>query len=167
MRHSNFGQYVDKRKRESIHQLTIVKQLLERNNLKVDNFLETDEGNDPYIYCHNPSKNGSFDGVRIYKIGNNICLRIQKESKTHPYGTAYELPIEAMFSDFMSDDGINERKAGKKIIESITQEVRRFFDKSVEAERDERQNSFDREGAGNILTRTTGTDYSAAVMSKS
>jgi hypothetical protein len=166
LRHRSFGDYCDKQKRESIRQLTIVKQLLEHGGMSVDNFLETDSGSDPYIFCHNPSKNGSFDGIRIYKIGDEMAFRVQKESKTHPYGAAYPIPIIEMFSDFLTDKGADERKAGKKVIDSIVKEVRRFFDKSVEAERDERSQNIDQEGIGNIISRMGGTDYSALIFSK-
>lgn len=166
MKTRSFGDFVDKKKRESIHQLTIIKQLLEKNGMRVDNFLETDEGSDPYIFCRNPGKNASFDGVRIYKIGTDLAFRIQKESKTHPYGSAYPLPIESMFNDFLSDENIDEQKAGKKIIEAVGKELRRFFEKSVEAEEENRSRDVDREGSG-ILTRTSGMDYSSMVYSKS
>lgn len=167
MRNRSFGDFVDKKKRESIRQLTLLKQLLERNNMKVDNFLESDDGDDPYIYCHNPSKNGSFDGLRLYKIGEGLAFRVQKENKTHPYGSAYPLPVEDMFQDFLSDEGIDEMKAGQKIIESIGKEIRKFFEKSIDAEKDERSKDIEKDSAGNVLVRTTGTDYSALVYSKS
>lgn len=167
MRHRSFGDFVDKKKRESIHQLRLVKQLLEHSGIKVDNFLETDDGSEPYIYCHNPSKNGTFDGLRIYKIGGDLAFRVQKESKTHPYGAAYPLPIESMFNDFLSDEGVDESKAGKKIIEAVSKEIKKFFDKSVEAEREERKLDFEKEGSGNVVMKSTGTDYSSLVFNKS
>jgi hypothetical protein len=166
MRHRNFGDFVDKKKRESIRQLRLMKQLLEQNAMKVDNFLDMDDDHEPYIFCHNPSRNSSFDGVRIYKIGTNLAFRIQKESKTHPYGAAYPLPIESMFSDFLSDEGIDESEAGKKIIESVGKEIKKFFDKSAEAERGDRKSNIEKEAGGSVLVRTTGTDYSSLVYNK-
>ena len=167
MRHRTFGDFIDKKKRESIRQLKLMKQLLERNGLKVEKFLDTDEDHAPYIYCYSPSRSGGFDGVRIYKIGTELAFRIQKESKTHPYGAAYPLPIESMFSDLLSDDGIDEAKAGKKIIEAVGKEIKKFFERSIEAERDDNRLDLDRENGGSVLVRTTGTDYSALVYSKS
>lgn len=165
MRHRSFGEFVDKKKRESIHQLRLVKSLLERGGMKVENFLEAeDDSHEPYIFCHNPTKTGSFDGIRIYKIGTDLAFRVQKESKTHPYGSAYPLPIETMFYDFLSDDGVDEKKAGQKIIESISKEVRKFFDKSAEADREEREKGVD--GMGDVMVRNTGTDYSSMVYGK-
>jgi hypothetical protein len=125
-----------------------------------------DEDHEPYVFCHNPSKNSSFDGVRIYKIGTDLAFRIQKESKTHPYGAAYPLPIESMFNDFLSDEGIDESQAGKKIIESVGKEIKKFFDKSAEAERNDRKNTIEKEAEGSVLVRTTGTDYSSLVYNK-
>lgn len=163
MKKKTFGTYCDKKKRESVRHLRLVKQILERTGMKVDNFLET-EG-DPYIFCHNPSKNGSFDGIRLYKIGEGLAYRIQKESKTHPYGSAYQLPIEDMFQDFLSDN-ISQKKAGIKLIETVGQEIRKFFEKSIEAERDERRNDIEKDNAGAVLVRTTGTDYSSLISNR-
>src|SRR4051812_22678628 len=103
MRRKNFGDFCDKKKRESIRQLTTLKKLLENSGMKVVNFLESDGEGDPFIFCMNPTKNGSFEGVRIYKIGDQLAFRVQKESDTHPYGSAYPLPVEEMFQDFLSD----------------------------------------------------------------
>jgi hypothetical protein len=164
VRHRSFGEFVDKKKRESVRHLELVKKLLEHTGMKVDNFLMTDEDDhDPYIFCHNPAKSGSFDGIRIYKIGNDLAFRVQKESKTHPFGSAYPLPIESMFYDFMADKDVDNKKAGQKVIDAVGKEVRKFFDKSVEAER-----SYNKEieKDGNVLVRTSGTDYSSLVYSK-
>jgi hypothetical protein len=169
MKKRSFGEFVDKKKRESLRQLLLVKQLLEHSGLKVENFLDTEDTDDPYVFCFMPAKNGSFDGIRIYKIGEEIAFRIQKENKTHPYGSAYPLPIEEMFHDFLIDDGADQKKAGEKVIKAVVKEVRRFFDKSVEAEKEERELDIEREKdtEGNVLVRTTGTDYSSLVYNKS
>lgn len=167
MRHRSFGDFLNKKKRDSIRQLELVKGMLEHRGLKVENFLSTDEEDgDPYVFCYNPNKSGGFDGIRIYKIGDELCFRVQKESKTHPYGAAYPLPIETMFYDFMSDDGVDERKAAEKIMEAVSKEIRKFFDKSLEAERAQREKDMEEDKLGNVLVRTSGTDYSAQVYSK-
>lgn len=167
-RNKSFGDFVDKKKRDSLRQLGLIRQMLEAEGLKVDNFLENSE-EEPYIFVFNPSRNGSFDGLRVYKIGDIISFRIQKENKTHPYGSAYAMPIEDMFQDFMSDEDIDEVKAGKKVMESVSKEIRKFFEKSVEAERDERDELIDKDNssAGSVLVKTTGTDYSSLVHNKS
>ena len=167
MRTKSFGEFVDKKKREAVRQLTLLKQLLESGGLKVENFL-TNDGDEPYIFCYSSSGGGGFDGIRIYKIGDQLAFRVQKENKTHPYGTAYPLPVEEMFHDFLSDKDVDQMIAGKKVVEAVTKEVRRFFDKSGEAEKDDRSNSLKQsDGQGDVLVRTTGTDYSALVFAKS
>lgn len=166
IRHRTFGEFVDKKKRESIRQLKILGKLLEHNNMKVETFLEGGE-DDPYIYCFNPSKNGSFDGLRIYKIGDQIAFRVQKENKTHPYGSAYPIPVEEMFQDFLSDEGIDEQGAGQKVIESVAKEVKKFFERSIDSEKNDRKAAIDKDKEkGDVLVRTTGTDYSALVYNK-
>lgn len=168
MRNRSFGTFVDKKKRDSIHQLELIQDLLERNGMKVENFLQNDKNeDDSYIFCYSPLKNSGFDGVRIYKIGAEIAFRVQKESKTHPYGSAYPLPIESMFHDFLSDHDVDEKKAGEKIIEAVGKEMRKFFEKSVEAEKVLHDKEIEGGDAGNVLTRSSGTDYSSMVYQKS
>lgn len=166
MRARSFGDFMNKKKRESVRQLGLVKQLLEKQGLKAENFTDNDDNDDPYIFCANPAKSGSFDGVRIYKVGDQLAFRIQKEKKTHPYGAAYPLPIEEMFADFLTDEDVDEMKAGSKVIETVSREIRRFFDKSAEAERKEKEKDGDKDSMGSIMNRTGGTDYSAQVFSK-
>lgn len=163
-----FGDFIDKKQRDSLKQLGLMRKLLEKSGLKVEGYLETDDTDEPYIFCFNPSSNTSFDGIRIYKIGDRLAFRIQKENRTHPYGKAYPLEVEEMFHDLLSDEGIDQRKAGEKVIEMVTKEVKKFFDKSVDAEKEERKSNIEGEtdNAGNVLVRTTGTDYSSLVYNK-
>lgn len=149
MKHKTFSEFVDKKKRESIKQLKLVKKLLENQGLKVESFLEPSD-DDNYIYCSNPSKSGSVGGVRIYKIGDQICFRIQKENKTHPYGSAYSIPIEEMFHDFLGEKS-DEIKAGKRVIEAIGKEIISFFEKSEKADRDYRK-----DGMGDVIVKAGG-----------
>jgi hypothetical protein len=166
MRHRSFGDFVDKKKRDSIRQLKLIKKMLESKGMKAESYLETDQFSDPYVFCYNPTKKGSFDGVRIYKIGNDIAFRVQKESKTHPYGSAYPIPVETMYYDFLSDKNSDEKKAGKKVIDSVSSEILNFFNKSNEIENHDRSSKFDDDANGNILVRSTGTDYSSLVYNK-
>lgn len=170
MRRKSFGEFVDKKKRESVKQLEILKKILEQGGMRVDNFISPDADDEPYIFCVSPTRNGSFDGVRIYKIGDQLAFRVQKENKTHPYGSAYPLPVEEMFNDFLSDEGTDQRQAGKKVMEAVTKEIRRFFEKSIEAESDERESNIesDKDNSGDVSVRSTsGTDYSATIYNKS
>lgn len=167
MKYKNFGEFVDKKKREALKQLSIIERLLAYKGFEVQSFLNEDNA-DPYIFCFNPRRNTDFDGLRIYKIGNNLAFRIQKESETHPYGSAYALDIEDMFEDLISDEDIDEEKAGKKVIEAVAKEINSFFNKSEEAEAKERENSIiGTDGQGNVSVRSlSGTDYSSLVYNK-
>ena len=169
MRRKSFGEFVNKKKRDSIKHLTIIKKMLEQGGMKVEDFIDADSDDEPYIFCVNSTKNGSFDGVRIYEIGGQCNFRVQKENKTHPYGSAYPLPIEEMFNDFLSDEGTDQKKAGKKVMEAVNKEIKRFFEKSLESERDERERNIESEkdSEGSVSVRSTsGTDYSAQIHSK-
>lgn len=158
------GEFVDRQKREAVRQLGLVKKLLEGGGLKVDDRLSSNEAeHDPYIFCRSPER-GNFGGLRIYKIGTDLAMKVQKEAETHPYGSAYPLPIESMFYDFLADEA-DEAKAGRRVIEAVVGEVKRFFEKSLEAERDRREREDDR--AGNLMVRSGGTDYSAMIHTKS
>jgi hypothetical protein len=168
-RHS-FGEFITKKKRDSIKELNLVEKILKKHGLQVENHLSDSDGDDPYVFCYNPSKEGSFDGIRIYKIGDKIAFRVQKESQTHPYGRAYPIDIEQMYNDFLEDEDTSEDKAGKKVIEAVVKEIRKFFEKSVEIERDERKSAFgDPSGSGEkdgIALRTQGTDYGNLIHGK-
>jgi hypothetical protein len=160
---STFREFVDKKARKAKKQLGIIEKVLSDKGVKVKNFLDQD---DPYIYAADPSGRLPFEGVRIYKIGDDIAYRVQKEEKTHPYGKAYLLDIEGMYDDLISDN-ISEEKAGKTIIKAINSEVRNFFIKSAEAEREVRAAELDRQTdpMGSVQTRsTTGTDYASTVQ---
>jgi len=154
-----FSEFLDKKQRDSLKQLGIIKKMLEVKHFNVEEFTEGED--EPYIYCPNPSKNTSFGGIRIYKIGDGFAFRIQKESKTHPYGSAYPLNIEQMFRDLISDDGINEDVAGGAVIEFLAKEINNFFTKSKEAEQNAKSDD-----AGTVVIKSTGTDYSSLVLGK-
>lgn len=163
MRHNSFGEFINKKQRDAVNQLEILEGVLRKSGLRLESFLEEDN-EDPYIFCFNPLKNGSFDGIRIYKIGDQIAFRIQKESKTHPYGRAYQLNIEEMFNDFLSDEGIKEHEAGKKVMESVTKEVRKFFDRCASVERDERNSDTPNgKSLGQVALKGSFSDYSTQV----
>lgn len=162
MRHSSFSDFLNKKKRDDSKQLEILEKILRSKGLKTENFLESHE--DPYIFCYAPSKNCSFDGIRIYKIADTIAFRIQKESETHPYGKAYPLDVEEMFEDFLSDDHINRKEAAIKVMEEIAAGIRRFFDKSAEAEKEDKYGVID--DADNVALRSQANDYSTMIYNK-
>ena len=159
---ANFSEFMDKKQREGKRHLGLVGKILEKQGFSVENFLEEE---DPYVFIHSPKDNTSFNGVRVYKIGNMMAFRVQKESKTHPYGNAYELNLEEIFNDYISDD-FKDEEAAKKVMEAVTAEIKGFFKKSSQAEDELRAAEIDKDGMGKAIVRSTGTDYSNMVHSK-
>lgn len=165
----SFGDFVDKKKREAITQLALIGKLLEQGNFKVETFLGGDDLDDPYIFVNNPDDNSSFDGVRVYKLGSQIAFRIQKEAKTHPYGRAYPLNIEEMFHDLLSEeDAEDEKEAIDKVIEAVNLEIKQFFKKSAKAEKeDRRRTEMGDDSRGDVIVKSSGSDYSNLIWNKS
>ena len=162
---ANFREFVSTKKREAVKQLRVIKAVLEKEGFTVDGFLNDE---DPYIYVNTTDDNLSFDGIRVYKIGESFAYRIQKEKDTHPYGRAYQLDIEEMFNDFVSEHG-DEEKAGKRAMEALAGEIKHFFKKTVEAEKEIKIGDVldDEDGESGVLMRPSGLDYSTMVSSKS
>ncbi len=131
MAHKTFGEFVDRKKRDTIKHLKLLKKVLESKGFTVQSFVSNDES-PSYIYCHNPDRNAEFQGIRVYEILGKMAFRVQNEATTHPYGSAYSIPVEDMYTDFLSEDE-DEAKAGKKVIEAIVNEVKRFFERSNRA----------------------------------
>ena len=139
--------------------------VLAKHNWEVEDFTENAE--DPYIFVKAPKDQSvSFEGVRVYKIGKTLAFRVQNESETHPYGKAYMLDIEGMFNDLMSD-AMDEEKSGNSVMSGIDEELKRFFKHSAEAEKELNKSDIDdKESLGKVMVRSTGTDYSNIVHSK-
>ena len=158
-----FREFVDKKTRRAKKQLNTLYKILEKEGMSVSNHLEDD---DPFIFLSSPSARLSFDGVRLYKIGNDIAFRVQNETKTHPYGKAYSLDVEGMFDDYISDE-MDEEKAGKEVMKSVVEELKNFFNKSSEAEKELQDTDTDsaRDPLGKVVLRSTGTDYANQVTS--
>lgn len=135
MKRPSFYEFIDKKAREGRRQLNIIRDVLNRGGMNVLDFIETHDDHDPYIFVRNPDSNASFHGVRIYPIGDGIAFRIQKEEKTEPYGYAYALKISDMFADLV--DEMKQEEAGKKVMENICKELRKFFILSAKAEADD------------------------------
>jgi hypothetical protein len=160
---STFREFVNKKARQSKKQLGILEKILKKQGMTVENFLSDD---DPYIYLRNTYGNLPFDGLRIYRIGDSIAYRVQKEEKTHPFGKAYLLDVEGMYEDLISDN-IDEEKAGNTVIKSVGEEMRSFFVKSAEADKDVRAAELDQQTdpMGKVqLGSTTGTDYANKIQ---
>ena len=154
-----FLEFVDRKQREGKKHLKLIERLLNKNGMQVYSHLEDD---DPYIFVKSPNHNLSFDGIRIYEIGDKIAYRIQKEEKTHPFGTAYMLDLEDMFNDYMSEN-MKEEEAGKEVIKSVVEEIKKFFSKSAKAEQSIRDKGQD--GTG-LIVKTGGSDYSTTVLNR-
>lgn len=154
-----FREFVDRKQREAVKHLKLLEQLFKQSGMKVNSFVEDE---DPYLFVYSPDDKMSFEGIRIYEIGGQVAYRIQKEADTEPYGRAYQLNLEEMFNDFMSDN-MKEEQAGKQVIKSVTEEVKKFFSKSAEAEADWEEMHPD---GDQVMLRTGGTDYSNLVQNK-
>ncbi len=161
---ATFREFVNRKQRESTKHLGLIKKTLEKQGMLVNDFLKEE---DPYVFVKSNNQKLSFDGVRIYQIGGDMCYRIQKESKTHPYGKAYLLDVEGMYDDLISDR-VKEEKAGKKVMKAIAEELKNFFRKSADAERELQSGEFERKNdpLGRTTVKSTGTDYSNQVSSK-
>ncbi len=161
----SFKTFVDKKQRESKRQLGLVKQILERQGMAVTSHLDDD---DPFVFIKSPTKSLSFDGIRIFKPASDImAFRVQKQEDTAPYGKSYLLDLEEMFNDYMGDD-YKPEDAAQQCIQAVTEEVKKFFKKSVDAENDIRNAELDqdKDGMGKILVKSSGTDYSNNISSK-
>jgi hypothetical protein len=160
-----FTEFVDRKKRQAKKHLKIIKKMLESLNYKISDQLTSED--DPYIFVYSPAKNHWFDGIRIYQIGECIAFRIQKQEKTQPFGQAYSLDIEGMFEDFISE--YNPEEAGKKVVEAVNDELKNFFKKSVEAEKDITSQEFDAQPYNWVIVKSNdyGIDYSTLIYMKS
>jgi hypothetical protein len=141
---TTFGEYLDKKHREARKQLGIIKEVLQKGGMRVVDHREGEE-DDPFIFLFNPANEASFKGLRIYKIGDKIAFRIQREEKTHPYG--------------------KEEVAGKMVIEMVVKELRRFFTDSQKAEEENHTKDIAGNGdpLGKVLLQTVQTDYESSV----
>lgn len=159
-----FVEFIDRKEREAKKQLKILEKVLLQQGFKVKEHLAND---DPYLFIINPEKDTFFDGIRLYKIGDQIAFRVQKEEKTEPFGRAYPCDVEEMFDDLVSD--FKPEEAAKKIMSAIKNEVNSFFKKSAIAERELRDAEFDRDPFGKVVVRSDqfGMDYSNLTYSKS
>ncbi len=152
-----FVEFIDKKERETKKQLKIIEKILLSHGMNVKDHLDDD---DPYLFVYNPKKSTFFEGVRIYKVGNQISFRVQKEEKTEPFGRAYPMNIEDMFEDLIGD--YKPHDAGVRIMMAVTNEVRKFFERSAIAEKEIRDKEFERDPWGKVVVRSSdyGMDYS-------
>lgn len=156
-----FLEFVDRKQRETVKQLEIVKGILRHNDMQVASFIHS-KYDDPYLFVYNPT-GGTHFGIRIYKIGEQLAYRIQRREKTHPYGQAYPLDIETIWDDLRSD-GKDTKETVMEIIKSVGDEVKEFFKHSAKASKELRANSPENGPLGTVsVAGNTGTDYSDKV----
>lgn len=135
----HFKEFCDKKGRWTKKQLRVLEKVLSHEKIKSEDHTDDE---DPYLFVR-ADQDLSFDGIRIYKIGDKLAYRVQKESDTQPFGRAYPLSVEDMWDDFLTDQ-MNEEKAGKAVMEAIVGEIKKFFEKSLKAEQEIKTIEFDR-----------------------
>lgn len=155
----NFFEYSIKKDRENKRRLNIMFNVLKENGFNPKKHIDSDS--DHYIFVPTLNKKTSFEGIRIYPIAETFAFRVQKMEKTEPYGKAYDLSVEDIFNDLMSEN-IGEEKAGKETAHIICTEIKDFFEKSVKAE-ELLANSEEESG---IAFRTTSSEFSNLYFSK-
>jgi hypothetical protein len=148
-----FSSFIDKKNARAREELEIIRDILGEGGLKVDDFLKSDN---PYLFLSTPQEGLNFEGVRIYKVGSNLAYRIQNESDTEPYGKAYSLNLEEVFSDLISD--MTGEEAAEKIKEAVVDEFKNFFKKSSEAQ--EELNSTPNDPQNKIIVNGSAGDLS-------
>jgi hypothetical protein len=131
-----FLEYVDKKQRDAIRELRIVKRMLKHGGFQVASHLHN-KHDDPYLFVYNPDTSPEF-GLRIYKLGGqDIYYRPQKKEKTHPWGEAKTLDIKSMYEDITSEEK-DEEKAAQEIIKSVTDELKDYFKANAKAEKNKK-----------------------------
>ena len=156
-----FLEFIDRKQREAKRQLRLIEKALRKAKLHVYSHIE-DEDEDPHLFVKANNKKLSFEGIRIYHIGDGIAYRVQKLEKTEPYGKSYSLDADEMFNDFMGE-GMDDKEAAEKVINEIGKEIKKFFHKSAKAE--EKLRTGQKDGVG-MIVKTGGSDYSSTVLNR-
>lgn len=159
-----FSSFVTTKDRENKENLHVLQQVLEKAGFQVSNNL--DNPKEPYIYVHKPTdvdsvlESLSFGGVRLYTRGTDIiCYRAQNKEKTEPFGESRILDIKGMFKDLIRDS--SREKIGHKIIFQVIKELKDFFIRSAEAEK---ENDVGDGEMGTAVIGGVSNDYSTTVF---
>lgn len=145
----NFKEFIDQKTRQARRELTLLHRVLKEMGLESYPLLDEQGGKEePYVFVKATSKNLSFEGVRIYKVGDVIAYRIQKRKDTQPYGAAYPLDVETMYNDLIGEK-MDEEKAGKRVMEAVGGEIQKFFAKCLKSE----QRLLDVDGFSKIILK--------------
>ena len=118
-----FTEFVDRKQRDAKKHLKIIERMFKTSGLQAKGYFEEDN---PYVFVKAP-KSLSFEGVRIYEIGNMVA----------------------------------EEEAGKKVIQSVVSELKRFFDKSEKAEED-----LETAGEPGVVVQSSGVDLANLVFTR-
>jgi hypothetical protein len=154
-----FLEFIDRKQRDAKKHLRLIEKALRKAKLHVYSHLEDD---DPHLFVKANNKKLSFEGIRVYHIGDGIAYRVQKLEKTEPYGKSYSLDADGMFNDYMGE-GMDEKEAAQKVIDDLGREIKKFFHRSAEAEEEIRTGAKD--GVG-MIVKTGGSDYSSTVLNR-
>ena len=65
----SFFEYVDRKERDAIRELKVVRRILKHGGFQVAAHL-SDKGDDPFLFVYNPDSAPSF-GLRVYKLGGD------------------------------------------------------------------------------------------------
>lgn len=153
-----FLEFVDRKERESRRHLKIVSKALKSAGMNVYEHIDHE---DSYIFVKAKNEELSFEGIRIYEIGDSLAYRVQKEKDTEPFGKAYPLNLEEMFNDLMGEN-MKEEQAGKEVVKGVVKEIKEFFKKSAKAQSEIDDSAYERP----VVLKTGGTDYSGMVVGK-
>jgi len=148
---TTFVEYVNRKQRDAIRELRVVKRILKQAGLEVASHLHVKD-DDPYLFIYNPNTAPEF-GLRVYKLGGaDIYFRPQKKEKTHPWGEAKVLDIRSMFEDISSEEK-DEEKVAKQIIQGVGDEIKDYFKANAKAEKKHKQHMADKSPLGSVAIR--------------
>lgn len=166
-----FNEYIDRTDDETTKRLNTIRKALQRGGYRVQDFALKDQ--DPHIFVYALPKVATFEGIRIYLLGDILAFKAQKKVETEPYGKAYTFAIQDMYDDMVLEYGDSPDKElpVKKTILKMADELRMFFVKSKTAEESLVQMQLtsieDKSGQKDgIVVNTTGTDYANKVYSQ-
>lgn len=159
---ATFGDFLYKKERDNKENLRLLGLIFKKSGFKVKSGLG--DGHSPYVFIYKPSglskavDDLSFDGVRLYFLGEVLAYRPQMRHNSQPFGEAYNMDVTGMFRDLMAE---GDKKAGLKVIHYIIQELRDFFIQSGKADQEMPDGGDD--GQMGMIVGGTGSDYSNKV----
>jgi hypothetical protein len=122
--------------RSQIKKLRLISKLLKKDGLRVDEMFDNDK---PYVFLYSSVPDTSFAGIRIYILGNLIGFRVAKQYDTEPYGESYNFALQDVYETMLDNNATLKMKldpevVGKQLVNSIGQQIRKFFKESKAAE---------------------------------